>query len=216
MTAALSQIPAKVDSSGIQLTGQWSIDGKRALPSLSTLTQMVERELALQITQKLSFTSYTITLLLRQQYSSLEIEHLRNSETQGIKTVQELVHDIMPHLMARYSIPYITEDHLWGANGIDDPNGRTALTYVPYNALSHGAQTAQTTPSISVGTDDQPQDDGVQMAAVIGNGGNVTIFVAKNDKRLRQPVNVTEIEWPTDLKQMLTLPATTSDETVIE
>lgn len=215
-------VPA-VDPNAIQYSGQTSLDGKRQVPTLGTLTTIVEHEVATLIVARQSFTSYGVTLSLRSQYPMLEIEHLRTDGTDGrpatigVMTVQELVHDLMPNLMARYAIPYIAEDHLWGRNGIDDPNGKSALTYVPYNALTHGAQTVQSpVPDVVVSTDNTlVQPDNTQIGAVITNAG-VTIFVHNNDPKLPKPKHVQQIDWPTDLRSMFQIPANTGDETVIE
>lgn len=221
MSTPNSIVPA-VDPNSIQFSGQVSLDGKRNVPTLGTLTTIVEHEVATMIVNKQSFTSYGVTLALRNQYPMLEIEHLRTDGTDGrpatvgIKTVQELVHDLMPNLMTRYNIPYIVEDHLWGRNGIDDQNGKSALTYVPYNALAHGAQTVQNpVPDVVVGLDDTAPKPDVQIGAVVTSAG-VTIFVHNNDPKLPKPKHVAQIDWPTDLHDMFKLPATTDDETVIE
>ena len=141
--------------SGVQAT--------RTLPTLAVLNGLVMQALHELTANKASFTAFSVTLRLRQSHPMYEIEHLRTESTQGVKTVQEIVHELMEIFCDDISTNnYVSEWHNWGRDGMDDPNGSPAMTYIHIDNLSP----VVSLPTVPV-TDDP--NIGTQPALPVGN-----------------------------------------------
>jgi len=164
----------------------------RSLPTMATLYSLVEQELLNQLMQLKAgkipgFTAYSVTLALRKQNPLLEIEHEPEllASANGRKGVQSIVHETMLNVdQSKYS--FMVENHQWGRDGIDDPSGQWARTYVNFVAAPN-----------------------VVPVTVITANGNSTVYA--NDPALPRPANVPQLAWTNFMSGAPALPAKTDD-----
>lgn len=146
--------------------GNNQINGNRRVPSNVELQALISQQIVELFKIGKPFTAYTITLRLRNNNPNLEIVHT------GQDGVREFTHNLMLNInFAKF--PFSMDHRLWGASGIDGPNGESALTYIPT--------------VITINTVDENDEFVIEktptpvLPSVVGQGNVITFTVDKSD-----------------------------------